>query len=436
MNDHSSQPLLARIFSSSTAKRFVAGYRRVFSIHEVEESSILRYGFGLLLLSHFVMFFGLVDERTTSISSYLSGHYSCWSYFQDCGRWFFLQSLPYGYSQEIFYAGILALVVITGYFITRKEWVLAHMGLAVLWLWKFLVIYVISNAHMGNYDKYDIYLGMALLFFARKLFFVRLTFVTLYFCASTIKIHEGWILGTYFTSLATGMPIFPDAIVPFMTNLVIFMQIVGCWFLLSENKKLQRAAFVYFICFHMYSSILVAYRYLVSALPPLLLYFGHDFKAEKPPLDKKSIAGWLLIGFLFLSQSIGLMIPGDQKLTLEGNFYGLYMFEANHQCISQTVIYFADGTSASGKQEHAVPRYRCDPYQTWFVLHQACERSAKPISSIRWTFDHSINGGPFYRIVDVEDACRLEYHPFSHNQWIKTEFDHPAISGYPVKNFY
>jgi hypothetical protein len=80
-------------------------------------------------------------------------------------------------------------------------------------------------------------------------------------------------------------------------------------------------------------------------------------------VDKKSIAGWIFVIILFILQFISILIPGDEKLTLEGNKYGLYMFEANHQCFSELVIERKNGFLITKKNNSESARNRCDPYK-------------------------------------------------------------------------
>jgi hypothetical protein len=121
---------------------------------------------------------------------------------------------------------------------------------------------------------------------------------------------------------------------------------------------------------------------------------------------------------------------------MEGDKYRLYMFEANHQCVSSVRIYDRRGQVQTTRGESAIAHKRCDPYRQWFRLQQLCIRSKNSIDHVEWQYDHSINGSPFYRIVDVHDACVLQYNALSRNTWIKTLDDNPARIGYPVKNFY
>ena len=430
--------LAERLFSSPLDRRFLHFYRRVFSINEIEKEPILQIALGALLLSVFLGLSRWFYSHTFSVSAYTDNVYTCWPYFQDCGRWYFLQALPEGYSQSIFFMGVYALMVLAAYFMYRKEWTLVHMALSVVWVCKFIILFILTSQLAANFDYYDTLLLFVVLFLPSKLFFARLAFVLFYFLSSTIKIHEGWILGTYFTTLSTGLPLFGNALAPLVTNLVIFMQIVGVWFLFSSKKLFQRTALIYFILFHLYSGILVGFRYPTIALVMLLVLFALPpvQSVLVPRATKRALAGWLFVALLFVIQFIPIIvIRGDQKMTLEGNYYGFFMFEANHQCISRSTVHFSNGTTRESIRESSDSTWRCDPYELWFVNHNRCERNPE-ITHIEWTFDHSINGGPFYRMVDVEDACALEYKAFSHNEWIRVPGESAAVVGYPVKNYF
>jgi hypothetical protein len=76
---------------------------------------------------------------------------------------------------------------------------------------------------------------------------------------------------------------------------------------------------------------------------------------------------------------------------------------------------------------------RCDPYTFWKRYQWMCE--SKRAERVAMRFDHSINGSPFYRIVDVPDMCSLEYSTFGKNSWIQEPPQAPAV-GVPVQNIY
>lgn len=351
----------------------------------------------------------------------------CWPHFIDCKSIFPLVPLPFGYGESIFYAWLLLLITYGAYSLYQKQYVNAYVCILLLWLWKFFVVNVTYG--IGNFDYYDLIIIGVFLFFSNKVHFLRLTFVVLYFLASTIKIGSGWIDGTYFTALQTGLPLFPDSFSFIITNFVTLMQVVGCWFLLSRNKYLFIFSFYFFIFFHLYSTILVGYRYPLTALFLEIILFSR-LGAETTFKDLQIRAGdgfnWIIIGFLFILQFIGIVIPGNQKITMEGNNYGLYMFEANHQCMSTIVTKSGTTTFSS-----ADARHRCDPYIYLTNIKKSCNKTGGPIP---WTFDSSINGEPLYRIVNEKNACLLEYKPFSHNAWII--IDNPTYISEVNKNIY
>jgi hypothetical protein len=235
------------------------------------------------------------------------------------------------------------------------------------------------------------------------------------------------------------------------------MQIVGAWFLISKYRLLQRTALVYFTIFHLYSGILVFAMYPTITLPSLLILYGPAYRYTPIPFSKKAIAGWIVIALVLIFQILGFITPGDRRITLEGNRFGMFMFEANHQCVATITTYSntplkPQATGCSGfyclasstvstqgdqwvrvnRQESADAWNRCDPYEWWEKLHEKCTRG---VTRISLTFDHSINGGPFYRIVDLSNICSVNYQLFRHNDWIMMP-PQAQIVGYPVENFY
>lgn len=421
-----------RALSKSAVRQW---YRRLFSIHEIEQQTILQWVLGATVFSYFIAFQSWIYNTATAVDAYIENSFSCWPYFQSCGKLLFLRAQPDGYSQSLLYMALFGSLVLAVYFVFRKDWVTAHVSLMPSFVWHTLGTFVFTYELSGNYEYYLCILSLVLLFFPHKEFFLKLSLVSFYFLSTVAKIHESWIVGTYFSSIKIGLPLFPEWSIPFFTNLVIFMEMAGSWLLLSSRPPMQRTALTFFTAFHLYSGLLVGYRYPATVLPTLLILFGPMYRHTIPPWDKKSIAGWAMIGLLFAGQMLPIVIPGDEKLTLEGNKYGLYMFEANHQCIVRVEIYYRDGRVVPYERSSISARQRCDPYRIWFSLKEMCRREST-ITRIAFTHDHSINGGPFLRIVDEHDACTLTYKPFTHNAWIKTHRDNPEIVGYPVENVY
>ncbi|MBP9757249.1 MAG: hypothetical protein KBD06_01480 [Candidatus Pacebacteria bacterium] len=442
-------------------RRFTVGYRRLFSLSEIEEQPILQWMFGASLFYFFITFNHWIELPNITVEAARNGTAVCWPYFQKCTDLYFLHTVPHGYSQQTIYMIFYGMMAYIVFCMWRQQWVRAHALMFILFLWKVLVLGILTYTVAGPYDYYHLILTAVLLLAAHKEYFLKVSFVFMYFMSATIKFSPAWVLGTYFTALKDGLPIVPDALIVVATNIVIFGQIVEGWFLLSKNMILQRIAFVYAAFFHLYSGIFVTYAYPSVALLPVLILFGPLYRYTPTPFTKKAVVGWAVIAGVAFFQLLGFVVSPDRFLTLEGHRYGMFMFEANHQCryttkfhssgaavdsewhgmqcegmycLTDTSIYSDnDGAVYSRTVESASAWNRCDPYEIWYRAKAHC--AAPGMKRIELQFDHSINGGPFYRIVDEASICELDYKPFSHNDWIKTPPEAP-LAGYARRNSY
>ncbi|HEV2505498.1 MAG TPA: hypothetical protein VGV39_20645 [Mesorhizobium sp.] len=417
---------------NSTAKslvdRVTDSYSRIFSVREIGEDIILRWMTGAILLGFFVTFDSWKYSYNTTLRAVEKSAYICWPFFQNCQNLIWMEALPYGYSQTIFFMGLFGIMAASIYFMYEKRWEIVHFLILFLFSIK-IYLMLIDYEHKGNYDYYHNAFCIIYLFARHRVFFFRFCLVFFYFLSTASKIYPSWVLGEYFTALKTGLPIFPFGTEILMTNLVIIMEMIFSWFLLSSNKFFQRAVFVFFVIFHLYSGILVGYRYPATVLPALLILFGPWFRPLPPPTGKSSLVGWGLMGLLLAAQITPHLISGDEKLTLEGNQYGLYMFEANHQCYST----ISRGDKVLSSMKSASARFRCDPYFVWFQAKNIyCRDGEGPVKMI---YNHSVNGRAFREIVNEPDICNLSYKAFGHNSWIKDEKTAPT-GGVPVQNIY
>ncbi len=445
----------------------VRRYRSFFSIEEIENGPILQWVFGGSLFFFFVVFNRWITSPSITVEQAERGLNVCWEYFQGCEKFFFLHEIGVGYSQAIFYMALYAIMLSIVYFMWKRQWVAAHTLMVLLLVWEILVTLVLSFSDGAPYYYYHIVLTTMLLFVPYKEFFLKVSFAFMYFVSATTKLDSAWVLGTYFTALRDGLPLFPDSLTAIFTNLVIFMQIIGCWFLLSKKWVLQRMAFLYFLAFHLYSGVFVLYLYPSVSIPPLLILFGPMYRHTPIPFSKKVMAGWTVIMLVAIFQLLGFTAPGDRRMTLEGNKFGMFMFEANHQCVVTVGTYttnaptiqpdrevpagtqcsrffclvktttkkMSDGlTLREERFESGTAWNRCYPYEWWSRLTARCERNDN-IARLSLQLDHSINGGPFYRTVDVPNICDVPYHPFGGNAWIKQPPEAPLM-GYPVTNTY
>ncbi len=398
---------------------------KLFRISEIRDSKILQ----IVALCIFFIFIISFSLWINSIpwDMICSPHITHCDFYKSI---LIFDGFPDSYDQSIFYIILLWVIFLWLYSLYIWEYGIVWWSLFLLSLYKWLYIYVFSA---GNYDYYDIVLVLIFLFAHNKLYWLRIWYVLLYVLAATIKFHPGWILGTYFSALQTGLPLFPDISIPLWSNIAIITQIVLCWMLLlRKNTTFFLLAEIYFMSFHFYSGILVEYRYLLTTIPFMIVLF--ILPKDIPYKRSYNIFSYIFILLLFVGQSVAIMIPGDQKLTLEWNKYGLYMFEANHQCIATYSIIDATWAVTTTSRTSKLARDRCDPYDALKRYQPLCSKDG--IERIAMTFDHSINGEPFYRIVDQRDICNLHYAAFTRNSWIKSEYDSPALIGYPVRNFY
>jgi hypothetical protein len=410
-------------------KRF---YVKLFSLGEVEHDVALRLYGGAILIGYLATFrFWQTGTDTTIDAARPLYHGICWPFFQSCGDWLWLRTLPYGYSQTTLYMALFGVMLLAAYGLMVRRVVLAHACMLALFVCR-MYLMLLTLDHNANFDYYHTLFNIVFLFLPQKRFFGSLVLVWCYFLSTAAKIHPSWVWGGYFSSLQQGLPLTPRGMEPFFTNFIIGMEMVASWFLFSRHKGLQRSVFAFFVFFHLYSGILVGYHYPTIVLPPLLIFFGQLYRPfPGVPLSRKAIPGWILIASLLVIQLSGHAYSGDTKLTLQGDYYGLYMFEANHEC-RETLA--DERGNPIAINDHVNARFRCDPWTGMTVAQQRyCASDPKP--KIRFTMIHSINGGPFYKIVDEADLCSLRYKPFAANAWIKDETTAPMV-GRPLKNYY
>jgi hypothetical protein len=185
----------------------------------------------------------------------------------------------------------------------------------------------------------------------------------------------------------------------------------------------------------LYSITLIGFTYPAHCLPLVLAFFLPDPAPEDltPEFKRREAFGWGLMVALSLISIIPWFVPGDKMHTLQARRLGVQMFDANHQCLSEEVVVKPDGSAEEPTvfTSFAAMR-RCGPYTRLFGLQKQCEE--RPGIQIRWKFLSSVNGGPFYEIINVADACVLEYSELQENAWIKSPEAGAPIAGYPNKN--
>ena len=397
-------------------------------MEEIEASQTLQIAMWLLLLGWYLQFAQWVRFSDFTINAVEAGRHLCWPFFQGCGDWYFLSSFPHVNTHGLFFAVLLGLLGLVSFFLIRRSYTYAHMVMLFFFVFEIAVL-LLSMRLAINYWYYHALMAALFLLPAAKLTLMRFGVVLLYFLAGTLKLDDGWLQGNYFKALSEGLYFVPDTLIPLATNGVIVMQLFFVWFLLSPNKTYRYTALAIFSLFHLYSSLYVGYLFpTVTFAMVLVLFISNEKRVPIRELLRRGKRGPAILLLVIAISLIQYVIPGDARITGEGNRLGMYMFEANYQCSSRMVVYGREGEILSeDTSETFSSNQRCDPYAHFFYFKQLCAQDSN-IQRIAWTLDTSINGGDFMRIVDEEDACALEYRPLQHNAWIKTpEFDEVEI---------
>ncbi|PIR83814.1 hypothetical protein COU18_02405 [Candidatus Kaiserbacteria bacterium CG10_big_fil_rev_8_21_14_0_10_51_14] len=417
-------------------ERFWRRYERMFAVDEIERSRTLQLAGGVLLLGWLLEFQNWSRFPDLSVNAVRDGLHLCWPWFQGCGDWYFLTMGSLGYSQQVFYAGLLGLIVLGGVALVYRRFSYAHAIFLTLFTWEVIGI-VLSYRMAVNYWYIHILFGAMFLFARGKLAFLRIIAVVFYFFAGIIKLDSSWLSGKYFSALSDGLYLFPDAFIPVATNAVVLMELALVWLLLSSRREYRLSVLAILFVFHVYSAIYVGFTYPTIVLPMVLvLFLSREETPFRPNVIGKSVVGTFIVVAFAASHLVPFLIEGDVRITLEGNKYGNYMFRANYQCESKANFVYSDGRIEERDSTSFFANYRCEPYGHFFYFKQMCI-SDDTIERIGWTFDTSVDGSPLQRIVDVEDACSLEYKAFSHNEWIRLPGkDEVEVVGIPAKNRY
>ncbi len=383
---------------------------------------------------YIILFFDLVftlNSWTTqgylTIESVKENDAICWPYFQNCLDLYVFHGIPQGYSLGILYMVLGAFLFASLYFFYREKWGKALLFLTVPVVFKLLMIFVFSYLPIGNYHVLGLVLALIFLFAKHKVFALKIAVTVFYFCAAAIKINTGYLSGSIFSSLALRAPIFPDILLPYYGIIFLLMVIVVPFFLWSAELRIRILAVTVLASFHVYSIIMVGFRFAALCIPILfILFILSDYEKFSFKKIRTDVFSFILIGLMVIGQSLPIIISGDERITSEGEKYGFYMYTANRQCIRTINVHYEDGTSAENTYEDRKGMRRCDPYEDWFRIQQACKE--ENVARIEWIFNVSVNGSHFYTLVDVPNACLInEYKAFSHNDWITTQVQDTSL---------
>lgn len=357
----------------------------------------------------------------------------CWPHWQNCRSLPLPAGLPESYGNGIMFAAVFGVILVAlwGLFKNRAAWVIPSLWLLVAY--KFFYHFVWQWTGLFNFELFHLIPTTAFLLNSpNRIFGAQAAWATCCFLAAFVKLHDSWIVGTYFSTLEIGIPLFPRSWIPFLSQAVIPFEIFCSWGLLSHRWR--KYSFYLWTAFHLYSVMFVGFHYptrCILILWSLFLPETEDGDVRPSVLAKRLNASALaLIILIIMMQTLPLVYREDVKRTLRFEGYAFSMFDANFQCFETITAKLPDGSVLSMNRGSRMARGRCGPRLGLMRIHKFCQE-LKP-TAIQWTLDQSINGDPFYQIVQTEDACRLSYSLFGKNEWMTLQ--NPPVVGFPRVN--
>lgn len=402
----------------------------IFHSHEIDGSKILQVCFWISLLGFFSMFSQYFYAPLWSNQAKNLGYLVCPAFFQDCHSLYFFDSIPYSYTQSYFFTILYCLIFASALFAYQRKWCLALIPMAVLFAIKFIFFLLLTDLSSIEFQYFHLPFVLVLLLFRDKLSYLKICYVLLFFLSVLPKLYEGWIVGSYFSSLYLGLAFVPKVLIPLATNFVILLEILAPWMLLRGGKQ-QKIALYALTGFHIYSTILVGYVYPTLCLPFLIVLFSGESTRVKINLTHPNLQS-LSILLLLVANITPHLIDANIKYSLKYSRFGLNMFDANRQCISVEERYLGESLIKRTEESTTNAMDRCSVYRRWAVLKNRCEKISEG-EKLKWSYYMSIDGNPFYELVSESDICNTNYNYLSSNTWINKDFRTKTL-GYPWKN--
>jgi len=371
----------------------------------------------------------------------------------------------------LYVLGMLALLGLFSLFYLRSS-----LPALCLLAWLFvnkLYFYLGDFRLFTNYHHFHLLYTLTFLLAQDKLRFFRAVLGLSYLMSAVVKLSPSWLLGEYFNSVAGKLPLLPQAngVVLAASVGLIVLELFGplCWF--TRVRWLRRLSFGAFILFHLYSGVIVGFWYTTLMLPVVaaaFLEFDEPLQSGYRFL-RRHLVVFALFALALLGSLYHYFIPGDVRLTAEGRYYGLFMFDANHSVRFVTQIRKGDktwiielhrrwnspgATAAIDSSIHcevfeagrplggfpvtqpildggdvlfnpqyfnsARMRMYGDPYLYFHYARELVRRCRPDRVSIR--LDQQLDGRrEFVTLLEIPDFARLDpsYRAFSHNEWIQ-----------------
>ncbi len=238
---------------------------------------------------------------------------------------------PDAHRLTLSFLAYLALAGCLSLFVTRsaRPQALLLLGLALAELY----FYGCNLRLVTNFHHVHLILSAFFLFSRQKLFFIRLGLGLIYWSAALVKLSPSWLSGDSFLTSPQRLPFLPEAlVVPACIGLFV-LEVVAPLMWMSSRASVRNLSVALLLAFHLYSGFLVGHWYtslmiplVAIALLPLEGPFQRDYR-----FAPRDLVLWLFCGLLLIGGLWSFRIPGDVRLTAEGRFLGLFMFDAHRR---------------------------------------------------------------------------------------------------------
>lgn len=449
--------------------------RRALAVEELEADSRLRLLLAALLFYFYFTFSSWYGRPgLSSLGTETLNYVPTWV-FEDLRGLIVLSQF---WTKAYLYALAIASLLGVGALLYRGSCLGPMLLLGFLFLNK--AFYYLSDLRlMANFHHIHLLVTFVFLIARSKLFFTRLALLTCYQLGFLAKLTPSWLEGEYFNSVLGKLPLLPEhpRAVQAASLAVMALEATGPWLWFSRSRALRLGSVGAFLAFHAYSGLIVGHKY-TSLMLPLVLAAFLRFDApihQGQRFAPRDSATWLALALALLGGLVQLAIPGDVRITAEGRYAGLFMFDGNREVyfdariVKRDVVIaieahlpwrdgailedgaveprrpkrivaelrrqgrlerrhegrflVVDGDTAvfnSRLLDSAFYRTNGDPYLFYFWAKELCRRYRPDRLALR--LELRLDGRhERVRVLDIDDFCArgLRYSAFRHNEWVQ-----------------
>lgn len=381
--------------------------RAVFS--DISGSPIAQRLLFVLIGFQIILFTTYVFDSAGTLEAVRNNTYTCWPFFQECAQWYVLDVKP-SYSQTAWYALMFLLQGAALWALSRGAWLRAQLLYSVTLLSQMVLIFVLSYEAGEAYAYYHALLSLIVLFAPVRA--GALVVVGLYVLGGAVEVFN---LVTIGREAGEVLPLIPQPLTLVYISSAIALSLIGSWYLLSEDRRYRIGALCLMTLFHVYAGITFDFYYMLFIVPVIWVLFY-----ERPLHDARALR--IALGLLALLACLQVWIVGmahTVNYTFARQHGGVAVSFPTTSGVSNYTVHYQDGTEKSITNEWNRKPCRCSPYTRWFELRNICR--APGVERISWTLDVTAPRFLWHRVVDVENACDLQFRWYGGNDWIRAQ---------------